>query len=234
LGFTPCLHANYQYSFLGLPASLILLIASQTNAAYNGAHSSQSQQTAATTSRAAPIGVLKMSDDPNEKFYMEYWQFDDMAQSPAQVPFHPLRNRDLKEELRLSANASAPISFRPPFALHAEDPTYASVRARDAAGALAALQKRGFVCPVGTADCSAMGAPNSCCPSGESCFRITDTGLGPVACCPNGQTCGGSIGSCLAPNTPCAAASGVSYQPGGCCIPNYVCAGVGCMCFPWS
>ncbi|KAH8590322.1 hypothetical protein B0O99DRAFT_691757 [Bisporella sp. PMI_857] len=234
---------------LGLPASLLLLITSYMST--DSASLAQAQwyrpswsqfgrravEAAADKrekNKRSPVGVMKMSDDPNEKFYLEYWQFQgSLAQPEAEVLLaQHIRPRDLKEELRLSANASTPISFRPPFALHNEDRILSQeLRARDAAGALAALQKRAFVCPVGTSDCSAIGAPNSCCGTDETCFPITDTGLGSVGCCEKGRTCGGTITACAVPNTPCAAGGG-SYEYGGCCIPNYVCAGVGCIFNP--
>ena len=166
---------------------------------------------------------------------MEYWQYGgDSEQSPmlSMASSHPaLRTRDAKEEARLLANTSTPISYRPPFALHTEDEfnhqdlrARGGMRGRDAAAAaLAVLEKRAFVCPTGTSDCSTIGYPNSCCATDETCFAIQDTGLGPVGCCPNGSSCGGTITNCDVPNTACPDSLG-----GGCCIPNYVCAGVGC------
>ncbi|KAF8863626.1 hypothetical protein BDZ45DRAFT_798207 [Acephala macrosclerotiorum] len=183
----------------------------------------------------SPVGVMKMSTDEGEKFYMEYWQFEgEIGQTGIlRAPSSSLRRRDQGEEARLLANASAELLFRPPFMLHTEDSNAWSyedlkarraLEARNAAEALAMLEKRGFTCPTGTADCSSIGYPNSCCATSETCFAITDTGLGPVGCCPTGTTCGGTITTCNAPNTACADNLG-----GGCCIPNYVCAGVGCV-----
>jgi hypothetical protein len=174
-----------------------------------------------------PVGVMKMSDDEGEKFYMEYWQFagDMQQQSPmlSMASSSSLRTRDAKEEARLLANASMPISYRPPFALHTEsDISKQDLRARGAA-ALAVLENRDFTCPTGTLSCSNIGYPNSCCATSETCFQIQDTGLGPVGCCPSESNCGGTITNCDSPNTACPDNLG-----GGCCIPNYVCAGVGC------
>lgn len=226
-------------SIFGLPASLLILVSSHTastKAVQDEVSPAQWELPAQAkrwqegTNRRreveehlrlgrSPVGVMKMNPDAGEKFYMEYWQFEqDMAQSPDS----PLRPRNEDEEARLLANGSAAISFRPPFALHTE---YVGLKARgltDGAAVLAVL-KRGFVCPTGTADCGAIGYPNSCCSTDESCFAIQDTGLGPVGCCPKGGSCGGTITSCNAPNSPCADNLG-----GGCCIPNYVCEGVGC------
>jgi hypothetical protein len=164
----------------------------------------------------SPVGVMKMPVDESQKFYMEYWQFvEDSMESPLQS----LRPRD-DDDARLLSNGSMAIPYRAPFALHVSPGT--DLRAR-AAEVLAILEKRDFICPVGYAACTAIGFPNSCCATDENCFRIQETGLGPVGCCPKGDTCGGTITSCNAPNTPCAQELG-----GGCCIPNYVCAGVGC------
>ncbi|KAE8452874.1 hypothetical protein EG329_013146 [Mollisiaceae sp. DMI_Dod_QoI] len=181
-----------------------------------------------------PVGVMKMSTDEGEKFYMEYWQFEGETRQTdiLEAPSMSLRRRE-DEEARLLANTSADLLFRPRFVLHSDDFNtmgLGDMRARRSWGVRndatvsALLEKRGFVCPTGTANCSAIGYSNSCCATDETCFAIQDTGLGPVGCCPNGSTCGGTITTCNAPNTPCADNMG-----GGCCIPNYVCAGVGCV-----
>jgi hypothetical protein len=179
----------------------------------------------------SPVGIMKMSADEGEKFYMEYWQFEgEIGQSNILGESSiSLRKGDEDEEARLLVNTSAILSFRPPFMLHTEESTYGDLRARrtlEARNALAILEKRQFACPTGTADCSSIGESNYCCATGETCFSIQDTGLGPVGCCPTGSTCGGTVTTCNSPNTPCADSLG-----GGCCIPNYVCAGIGCECF---
>ncbi|CAG8959760.1 hypothetical protein HYFRA_00001667 [Hymenoscyphus fraxineus] len=231
-------------SILSLPASILLLIASHTVSAESGDENENpapwqanldardGAQDVFLRRRAVeehlrmgrrPVGVMKMSEDEGEKFYMEYWQFDgDSAPSLLQAS-SPLRPRDDEEDILLS-NGTMVMSFRSPFALHTQDEVNRmDLRARGAA-VLALLEKRAFICPVGTLDCSSIGYPNSCCSTSESCFKIEDTGLGPVGCCPKGSTCGGTISSCDASNTPCAANLG-----GGCCIPNYTCEGVGCV-----
>jgi hypothetical protein len=236
---------------LGLPASILLLIASHSDIVLASDHEKAAARwpfnllsnlkywPEPATNRQAeaiskdventgkPLGVMKMSDDEGEKFYMEYWQFEvnTQQQSPllSTASISPLRTRDEKEEGRLLANASMPISYRPPFALHTEtDFSKQDLRARGAV-ALALLQNRDFTCPTGTSSCSAIGYPNSCCATSETCFKIQDTGLGPVGCCASGTSCGGTITNCDAPNLACPDSLG-----GGCCIPNYVCAGVGC------
>lgn len=222
-------------SVFGLPASILLLIASHTIATPEEQSPEGWSQKRVEQRRdveehlrlgRSPVGVMKMSADEGEKFYMEYWQFEqDLEQS--RMLDTTLRARDENEEARLLANASAAISFRPPFALHWDlGMGYGDLRARRAmegVAVLAALQKRDFVCPTGTASCQAIGYPNSCCSTDENCFAIQDTGFGPVGCCPKGGSCGGTISVCNAPNTACSASLG-----GGCCIPNFVCEGVGC------
>ncbi|RAL61352.1 hypothetical protein DID88_009488 [Monilinia fructigena] len=151
----------------------------------------------------SPVGILKMSEDEGEKFFMEYWRFGgEDTQSGLDGRAGSLRERDLKEEARLVMNSSMSLSFRSPFALHTDDHSgsldYEEIRARgkDSAAALAILEKKAFQCPTGTSDCSAIGYPNSCCATDETCFQITDTGLGSVGCCPSGGNCGGTITNC--------------------------------------
>jgi hypothetical protein len=219
---------------LGLPASILFLIASHTTSATPLESSSSLEPELESLEEGtlehnvlrrgvveehlrmgrSPIGVMKMPADEGQKFYMEYWQFKE----DNELPLQSLRSRE--DETRLLSNGSMAIPYRAPFALHLSHGT--DLRAR-AAEVLAILEKRDFLCPTGYAACSAIGFPNSCCASDENCFRIQETGLGPVGCCPKGDTCGGTITSCNAPNTPCAQDLG-----GGCCIPNYVCEGVGC------
>ena len=95
---------------------------------------------------------------------------------------------------------------------------------RRASEALAHLQRRQWACPSGTASCSDIGYPYSCCSTGETCYVVTDTGLGPVGCCPSGSTCGGAVTSCSSSSTACPSSLG-----GGCCIEGYACAGIGCV-----
>ena len=238
---------------LGLPASMILLIAAQSTAAFHGDQSPAQRvkslprkvtylfddaadeqldletRNEQTPLGKAPIGVMKMSDDPGEKFYFEYWQYEEELD----VTKTQLRIRDEEEVRILLANVSSSMSYKAPFALHMEgDWIFPSLKSRGMLGrdknAALNLLKRQFTCPTGTADCSAIGQPDSCCATDETCFTIQDTGLGPVGCCPKDADCGGTISACNSPNTPCTENSGGNYQGGGCCIPNYVCAGVGC------
>ncbi|KAI9055900.1 hypothetical protein LZ554_000838 [Drepanopeziza brunnea f. sp. 'monogermtubi'] len=246
---------------LALPASILLLLASHASAdaldreqmpaaswPYNlPAHVESRSEDMRNRRRAVeehlrlgrkPVGVMKMSQDEGEKFYMEYWQFEGnlgqkqtpMGDSERKNPALRGRALDEREQERLAANSSAIMDFRPPFVLHTEDSSPAiskELRLRDSKRALAALQKRGFTCPTGTASCGIIGFPGSCCSTNEVCFQIEDTGLGQVGCCPAGATCGGTITQCDVSNTPCSAALG-----GGCCIPNYVCVEGGCAIDP--
>ncbi|KAL1899865.1 hypothetical protein Sste5346_002731 [Sporothrix stenoceras] len=95
---------------------------------------------------------------------------------------------------------------------------------RRAADALARLQRRQWGCPSGTSSCQSIGYPYSCCTTDETCYKVKDTGLGPVGCCPAGQTCGGAVSDCTSDSTACPESLG-----GGCCIAGYVCQGVGCV-----
>jgi progranulin len=249
---------------LSLPASILFLIAAHTTTAFRddrlpdtlpdnarGVDESADQRDVEARNEQiplgrSPVGVMKMSDDPGQKFYLDYWRYEEEQQqlnSSDVAPTPALRIRDEVEEAMLLANASVSISYRAPFSLHTEDyfgyhdyhgfEARGRIPRRDAAAAvLVQLQKRQFECPGGTSACTSIGYPNSCCTTNETCFQIQDTGLGPVGCCPDGATCGGTISGCNSPNTPCTESSSADYQGGGCCIPNYVCAGVGCKFLP--
>ena len=226
-----------------LPTSLWLLIAARIEA-QAGQQPSQ-----------LPTAIRRMSPDQGEKFFHDYAAFPESDLSSqadfladvraASAPPLAARRYALVDEADadlLAANASAELTFRPPFAPHFEsdlkldqqsrldgggDESKRSWHAlevfRRAASALSILQGRQWSCPGGTNSCSNIGFPNSCCATGETCVKITDTGLGSVGCCPSGSNCGGSISNCAPGNTPCASDIG-----GGCCIPGFVCQGVGC------
>ncbi|KAH7399932.1 hypothetical protein BKA64DRAFT_469500 [Cadophora sp. MPI-SDFR-AT-0126] len=192
-----------------------------------------------------PVGVMKMSDDEGEKFYMEYWQFEGELEldgqrrvfdSPRESAAVRRRNdfSQSEEEDRSKGNESAVVNFRPSFVLHTENIAGAEelkarqvLRSRDVAGVLAALKARDFTCPTGTKDCSMLMSPTSCCATDETCFSIPDTGLGVIGCCPSGAQCVGAVTQCDAPNTPCPSILG-----GGCCIPGFSCVEGGCAMDP--
>lgn len=235
---------RFNLQLLSLPASILLLIASQASTAVSTTDDQSTSQwphdlpphvkfwpedppnrrrdleaiEEHLRMGRSPVGVMKMPADEGEKFYMEYWQFEGELEQTD--PSAMLRRRD--EEERLNANVSVAMDYRPPFLLHTE--TWEESR-RGSAKALAALRKRDFVCPTGTAACTNIGFSESCCTVGDTCYQIPESGLGQVGCCPAGATCGGTITHCDAPNTPCSVALG-----GGCCIPNYVCVEGGCKC----
>lgn len=199
--------------FLGLPASLLLLV---------GFHVGEAQANA----RGLPTAIRKMSPDAGEKLLQEYLAFAEEDQVAGIVTAGG-------EEDPLAANSSAPMPYFAPFAPHFDpgldvrDGTGGggasgrdlSERAKDA---IARLEKRGYACPTGTSNCSSVGYPNSCCQTGTECVQITDTGLGPVGCCPVGISCSGSI-ACSGSQEGCPSDIG-----GGCCIDGYVCASIGC------
>lgn len=179
----------------------------------------------------APVGVRKMSEDEGEKFFLDYWQLegqDAPDPSSAQEPGTEIgriaqsRGPVLEDDLKQYQNGSVSLPLHPPFPLHAD----AEQRSGPQNWFFArSLFQRDFQCPSGTSDCSSIGQKNSCCQTGESCVKITDTGLGDVGCCPAGQTCGASISSCDTKNgyTSCP-----NSPNGGCCIPGYACQDVGC------
>ncbi|PVH89261.1 hypothetical protein DL98DRAFT_565360 [Cadophora sp. DSE1049] len=192
-----------------------------------------------------PVGVMKMSDDEGEKFYMEYWQFEGELELDGQKGLFEsqrsssgARRRDgFVEEGEgdgSKGNESAVLQFRPSFLLHTKNTAGAEelkardmLRSRGAAGVLASLQARDFTCPTGTEDCSIITSPTSCCATDEVCFSIPDTGLGVIGCCPAGAQCVGAVTQCDAPNTPCPSMLG-----GGCCIPGFSCVEGGCAMDP--
>jgi progranulin len=200
-------------AFLGLPSSLLLLIAAQVASQDVGMR--------------LPTAIRKMSLDEGEKLFPEYMAFEE--EFYAQAPLSPREAaaaaqmaRDADEALLLATNATIP--YRPPFAQH-EDERKGLLGwelFRRAAEALSLLQGR-QACPSGMSSCLNIGYPNKCCMSNEVCVQVTDTMVGHVACCPQGITCSGSVGPCGSGATSCPAELG-----GGCCIPGFVCQGVGC------
>lgn len=201
-----------------LPSSLWLLIALQISAQQIG---------------PLPTAVRKMPPDPDEKFYHHYYAFEqEDSQQPFQISHVAARQPFQEHDARpLPPNASTELRPGPAFALlddRLADPDGESARLawRLLRRVLAALERRDWACPGGTNSCINIGYPNSCCPTGDNCMVIQDTGLGPVGCCPDGSSCGGTITACAAGNTPCGSDIG-----GGCCIPGYVCQGVGCKCY---
>ncbi len=157
---------------------------------------------------ATPVAVKKMSEDEGEMFLPEYWSFDTFEDAVV--------------------NTTAVRPFEAALKIHEPLPLYVSKRDNWTKGrrALANLQKRAFDCPQGTSACSSIGEDNYCCGTGQSCFAIQDTGLGPVGCCPSGVSCEGAI-------TTCNTAAGQTACPqdlgGACCVAGFGCFDVGCV-----
>ena len=173
-----------------------------------------------------PIGVRKMSEDESEMFFLEYWQFQEQeGLSMGQIDRRrPPDIERLRREEQENGNSSIPLLPQLPFLLHSEQPTTPyDLFKRLPLGLFPSLDKRDFQCPTGTSSCTSINQPMSCCPNGNTCVVVQDTGLGTVGCCPGGQTCSGEVQGCSAGYTACSSSSG-----GGCCIPGFQCAGAGC------
>ena len=148
-----------------------------------------------------PIAVRKMSGDPGEKFYLDYWQF------AADVGW---------------TNQSLLSPFENAFPFHSTDTSTFDLFPRYLnPGRLSLFSKRDYQCPSGTYACTSIGRPNSCCSADSTCQVVQDTGSGDVGCCPAGTTCGGDLSSCASGYTAC--------NGGGCCLPGYGCFDVGCV-----
>jgi len=185
----------------------------------------------------SPVGVRKMSRDPDEMFFLEYWQFEDglveggdsaqmeasHIQSKKQNPAHVARPEGQGSEAGL-ANLTSLMPIQPPLLLHSEMHFANELAIRFFARSM--FTKRDYNCPAGTGSCSNIGRPNSCCESGSTCILVQDVGLGDVGCCAAGTNCGGRIAACDVADgyTSCPN----SENNGGCCIPNYVCDNIGC------
>lgn len=181
--------------------------------------------------------VRKMSGDEGAKFFLDYWEFggglngirgsgSELETTDAGESSLRLRSANTEEPRNEWANATIPQLPRPPFALHLEEIPEVHSLARFfhfPRAAYSPLDRRDFRCPAGTADCSTINRPDSCCAVGETCQLIQDTGLGDVGCCNAGQTCSGDLTSCDPGQSSCPGSPN-----GGCCIPGFVCEGVGC------
>jgi len=168
-----------------------------------------------------PVGMRKLSGDAGEKFFLEYWTFEQApADTESQMRFGDEDNRSPHDmEQSQIANGSS-IDLLPPVSLHSdmESSVFSRYFRRD-------LFERSFQCPMGTTNCSSIGQPNSCCQSGEVCVIVANSPLGPVGCCPSGETCNGAVATC---NTAQGYTSCPNSPNGGCCIPGYACKDVGC------
>ena len=185
-----------------------------------------------------PVGLRKMKSE-EEMFFMDYWQFgfikEDIWESGEAA--RKVEDEKYASNLRVyrrgdtspmgSSNTSSTQVLQAPFSQHSEHqtPTYPIFRRaiRIPWSLHSLLDERDFQCPTGTASCTSINRPNSCCATDETCQLITDTGLGDVGCCQQGQTCGQQVTNCQTGYQSCPGSPG-----GGCCIPGYTCSGVGC------
>jgi hypothetical protein len=116
----------------------------------------------------SPIGMQRMSTDPNEMFFLDYWLFDE------------------NEPISYANGTDSWIS--PPMLAHATSPNPSSF--------FQSLRKRDFNCPNGFNSCIGIGHQDSCCASGSTCVVVQNTGLGDVGCCPSGSCSGAALGTC--------------------------------------
>ncbi|KAK7555767.1 hypothetical protein IWX49DRAFT_553265 [Phyllosticta citricarpa] len=163
-----------------------------------------------------PRVVRKMSDDPGQKFYLDYWEF---AAAAAGADRNQVTLGDDDDFLN--------VTLLPPVLKHAEDVgRHWNFPRFFPQGEHGAVQRRDFQCPTGTSACTSIDRPDSCCGAGEVCQIVQDTGNGDVGCCPEGSTCGGGVANC---DTSAGYSSCPDSTNGGCCIPDYYCSGVGCL-----
>jgi progranulin len=224
--------------FLSLPSSLILLILASSLPAVTSAEPQwpynlpagmryfpedeplvkQGLDSLKKLEHQRPIRVKKMSSDPNEMFFLDYWEFNDTVANQEQCPAD-------KSQYVPGINESSIDILRPPALLHSYE-TSDSRRFARFLGPFNHLAKRDLKCPLGYNDCSSLNAPSVCCPNDQTCINIQDNGSGSVGCCPSGVNCANSVGPC---NTDqgyqsCAGSS----NNGGCCIPGFSCLNTGC------
>ncbi|KAB8596086.1 hypothetical protein FH972_025795 [Carpinus fangiana] len=72
----------------------------------------------------APVGVRKMSNDPGEMFFLDYWQFEDdetSNQSEEQDTTPAIQARWPSPPLDTIDNTTLVADFLPPFLLHTDD-----------------------------------------------------------------------------------------------------------------
>jgi hypothetical protein len=158
----------------------------------------------------APGKLRKMSEDPNEKFFLGYWDL------PNHVRGMEGSGQD-RREIGYEHNDTAIIAaLEPAVFLHSRrEPSLAESLGFN-------LFRRAFQCPAGTNACSSIGTSDLCCPNGQTCVKTSDG----VGCCPNGQTCGNNVASC---DTGAGYKSCPNSSNGGCCIPGAACLDTGCV-----
>ena len=165
-------------------------------------------------------GVRKMTDDEGEKFFLDYWLFDEAytAGNTSGIDGSPSQIQPP------SLNTTEKVDFQPrSYPFRPSYPSNLEVDRRGWSEHFSPLLRREFKCPAGTYGCTSIDRADSCCSSSDTCVLVTDTGSGDVGCCPKGDTCSGTIGSCQDGYASCSSSLG-----GGCCIPGYECVSGGC------
>lgn len=183
----------------------------------------------------APVGMRKMSGDPEEKFWPGDWIFADEVDWETDV-FSRTRDRtrwssevdggDARSKSRRRGTAgynNLTMGFLPPLLLQ-RNPEANLYSPRSLP--LDLLMKRAYQCPGGYHSCASVNQPNTCCATDETCATIPNTGIGTVGCCPSGADCSGSVSSCDTSQgyTPCPN----SANSNGCCLPGLRCDDIGC------
>jgi len=168
-----------------------------------------------------PVGMRKLSGDAGEKFFLDYWRFEDTVSDSESQGLLGDTGRVLNYDVKLppTANESSAMLLAPVL-LHSDskDTLLSRYLRRN-------IFERSFQCPAGTSNCASIGQPNSCCQTGEVCMSVANSPVGPVGCCPSGETCNGAVAMC---NTAQGYTSCPNSPNGGCCIPGYACKDVGC------
>lgn len=174
-------------------------------------------------------GIRKMSSDPGEKFFFEYYNFVDDAE---------YQHRDDEEYQHRDGNSGSDngsaimlgcqtlARIYPPSAAFPLSDSDDEDEATFMSMPMLRFSGRSFQCPAGTNSCASINRPDRCCRVGDTCELVAQNGGGGgavVGCCPAGQSCFGVIGSCAEGYTTCSQTLG-----GGCCIPGYECVQGGC------
>lgn len=158
-------------------------------------------------------GVRKMSPDPGEKFFFEYYNFIDDDYNNT--------TNNIKNKSNDGGTPAGTTSRLYPLRPALSSP--GNEEAENIPIPMLRLHGRSFQCPAGTRSCASINRPDRCCNNGDTCELVNQSNGVAVGCCPAGQSCSGIIGSCRAGYTTCSQSLG-----GGCCIPGYECVEGGC------
>ena len=178
-----------------------------------------------------PTRVRKMSGEPGEMFFLDYWGWDDddlFAQTEDDFTLdNALQERALPPEYANESSSDFPLpAIRPNANPPSQESFFDDVFRFFHRSNIAA---RDFSCPDNSTPCASLNRTDICCGSGENCYIGEDQGCGSVGCCPHGQTCSGPVQCCntAAGYSNCGENENVGSN-GGCCIPNFTCFGTGC------